>query len=125
MVDATRRERLWKVRNQSRNTSLGDRIRLADTSLSRFVGLLGKKSLRPGTGLWIMPSNGVHTFGMAFSIDVVFLDAKHRVVQLRENLRPFRLTSLNWSARSVLELPVATICASQTEVGDDLELECE
>ncbi len=125
MVDATRRERLWKVRNQSRNTSLGDRIRLADTSLSRFVGLLGKKSLASGTGLWIMPSNGVHTFGMAFSIDVVFLDAKHRVVQLRENLRPFRLTSLNWSARSVLELPVTTIRASQTEVGDDLELECE
>ncbi len=113
---------MFRVCNQTRETSLGDRIRLADTSLSRFVGLIGARTLPPGGGLWIVPSNGVHTFGMLFPIDVVFLDADHRVVGLRENLRPFWLTGLNWRARSVLELPPATIHTSRTEIGDHLSI---
>lgn len=89
------------------------------------MGLLGKRSLAPGSGLWIVPSNGVHTFGMLFAIDVVFLDHDHHVVGLRENLQPFWLTALNWRARSVLELPTATIRASRTQIGDHLELSSE
>jgi uncharacterized protein len=122
---AASRQRFWRVRNKSKNTCLGDRIELADTSLARFLGLLGKRRLPSGSGLWIVPSNGVHTFGMAFAIDVVFLDSDCRVLRVRENLRPFRLTSLDWKARSVLELPLSTIRASQTEIGDYLTLESE
>ncbi len=119
----SRRERLWRVGNLTKKTCLGDEIKLADTSLSRFVGLIGKSRLPPGSGLWIVPSNGVHTFGMTIPIDVLFLDRDYRVVQIRENLRPFRLTSLNWKANSVLELPAMTISESNTEVGDYLMLE--
>ena len=104
---------------------LGDRVVVADTSLARMVGLLGKKSLAAGCGLWIVPSNGVHTIGMMFAIDVVFVDRDYHVVGLRENLRPFRMTTLNWRARGVLELPVCTIRASRTEVGDRLSLEIQ
>jgi uncharacterized membrane protein (UPF0127 family) len=112
-----------RVRNESKSTALGDRVIIADTSLARFVGLLGKKSLAAGCGLWIAPSNGIHTIGMMFAIDVILIDGECHVVGLRENLRPFRMTSLNWRARSVLELPVGTIQASRTEIGDHLSLE--
>ncbi len=115
--------RLLCVRNERKNTALGDRVAVADTSLTRFVGLLGKRSLPPGGGLWIVPSNGVHTIGMTFPIDVIFVNGDHDVVGLRENLRPFRMTSLNWRARSVLELPAGTIQGSRTEIGDHLSLE--
>lgn len=112
--------RMVRVLNASKGMCVGDRIEIADTSLSRFVGLLGRRSLLPGQGLLILPSNGVHTLGMRFAIDVVFLDDARRVLRVRENLRPFRITSLDWRAESVLELPVSTIRAARLEVGDQL-----
>jgi len=112
-----------RVTNQSKGTAIADCIKVADTSLTRFVGLLGNRTLSPGSGLWIVPSNGVHTIGMMFAIDVLFVDGKHHVVGIRKNLRPFRITKLNWRARSVLELPIGTIQASQTEIGDQLLFE--
>jgi uncharacterized membrane protein (UPF0127 family) len=119
------RKRILRVCNVSKDTSLGDHVDVADSSLARLVGLLGKKSLAVGAGLWIMPSNGVHTIGMMFAIDVILIDRHCRVVGVRENLRPFRITKLNWHARSVLEVPVGTIRASRTEVGDHLSLDLQ
>lgn len=115
--------RIVRVLNATRGTCVGESIEVADTSMRRFVGLLGKRSLPAGHGLLIQPSNGVHTLGMRFPIDVVFLDDCRRVLKLRENLRPFRMTSLDWRAESVLELPVSTIRATRMEVGDQLLIE--
>lgn len=101
---------------------LGDQIGVADTSLTRFVGLMGRRSLAPGQGLLIRPSNGVHTFWMRFSIDVLLLDKEHRVLSVYGKLRPFRMTSISWKAASVLELPAGTIAATNTQPGDLLHL---
>lgn len=84
---------------------------------------MGRRSLAPGHGLLISPSNGVHTFWMRFSIDVLFLDREHRVLSVYGNLRPFRVTSLNWKASTVLELPAGTIAATGTQVGDVLQFD--
>lgn len=108
------------VYNRTKETFLAYRVKVADSILSRLVGLLGKRSLRPDSGLWIVPSSGVHTLGMLFTIDVVFLDKNLKVVGLRELLRPFSITSLNLQAESVLELPAHTIIKSRTEIGDQL-----
>lgn len=101
---------------------MGDRIRLADTSLSRFIGLLGRSGLAPGEGLLIRPSNGVHTLFMRFSIDVLLLDKESRVIAAYPHLRPFRLTSINWKAASALEVPCGTIAQTQTQKGDQLHI---
>lgn len=108
------------VYNRTKETFLAYRVKVADSMLSRLVGLLGKRSLRPDSGLWIVPSSGVHTLGMLFTIDVVFLDKNFKVVGLRELLRPFSITSLNLQAESVLELPAHSIIKSRTEIGDQL-----
>jgi len=108
------------VYNRTKETFLAYRVKVADSMLSRLVGLLGKRSLRPDSGLWIVPSSGVHTLGMLFTIDVVFLDKNLKVVGLRELLRPFSITSLNLQAESVLELPAHSIIKSRTEIGDQL-----
>src|SRR5690242_2800558 len=107
--------RVVQISNVTRGTVLGGQIRVADTALSRFIGLLGTSSLDSGTGLLIHPSQGVHTVGMLYPIDVVFLDRQLRVVGLRRSLQPFRMTKLNFRASSVLELPVAAIEESCTE----------
>ena len=101
---------------------MGDRIELADTSLTRMFGLLGKSGLDAGTGLWIKPSSGVHTFFMRFRIDVVGLDRDLKVVKLWRCLAPFRVTSVSLKIQSVVELPCGAIKSSVTQVGDQLEI---
>jgi hypothetical protein len=108
------------VFNRTKQTFLADRVEVADSMLTRLVGLLGRRSLAPGGGLWIFPSRGIHTWGMVFDIDVVFLDRDLRVVALRELVRPFSITSINLSAESVIELPAHTIFKSRTEIGDQI-----
>ncbi len=112
------------VYNKTRETFLATDAYVADGYLSRLVGLLGKtrRWMRPGRGLWIVPSHGVHTFGMLFSIDVVFLDAKKRVVHVEEMVRPFRISAVSLKAESVLELPPHTIFRTGTRTGDELEI---
>lgn len=111
-----------RISNPVRQSVLGDRIGVADTTLTRFVGLMGRGSLAPGHGLLIRPSNGVHTFWMRFSIDVLLLDREHRVLSAYRSLRPFRMTAINWRSSSALELPSGTIAATNTQLGDQLQL---
>jgi uncharacterized membrane protein (UPF0127 family) len=111
-----------RVTNQTRGRPLADRADIADTSAKRRTGLLKHTGLAPGEGLWIVPSEGVHTFGMKFPIDVVFLDRKRRVLKTRPNMTRGRI-ALSLRAHSVLELPAGTLEQTGTQPGDQLELE--
>jgi uncharacterized protein len=110
------------VVNQTRGYTIGDSVEVADTSLTRFVGLLGRRKIDAGGGLWIKPSSGVHTLGMLFPIDVVGLDKDRRVAHLWPRLVPFRITSIKFKVQSVLELPAGTIATLQIQLGDTIEI---
>lgn len=110
------------VRNATRGTLLGDAVEVADTSAKRRTGLLKHESLREGQGLWIVPCEAVHMFGMKFAIDVAFLDKRRKVLKIRKGLGKWRI-AVCLRAHSVLELPCGTLDRSQTQVGDQLELE--
>ena len=97
-------------------------LTIADTLFARLRGLLGKSALSAGEGLWIKPCNGVHTFGMKFPIDVVFMDREKRVVGLAKTLRPNRTSRLYFLASSVIELPAGAIDAADTVTGDRIEV---
>jgi|SRR5579863_4518277 len=111
------------VYNKTKEAFLALRVKVADTILGRLVGLLGKRSLKPEAGVWIVPGNSIHTFGMLFTIDAVFIDKNFKVVGLRELLRPFSVTRPIFRAESVIELPPHTIFKSGTQLGDQLEIE--
>jgi uncharacterized membrane protein (UPF0127 family) len=110
------------LENRTRETLLAEDAIVADTFLSRLVGLLGQRPAwaQARRGLWIIPSRGVHTLGMRFPIDVIFLDRKNSVVHIEENLRPWRVSRVIGNARSVIELPAHTIGESHTEIGDQI-----
>lgn len=110
------------MRNQTRNTVLGDAVEVADTSEKRRVGLLKHARLDPGSGLWIVPCESVHTFFMKFPIDLVYLDKQRKVRKVRHAVPPWRLSAC-LAAHSILELPAGTAEKSGTLRGDELLIE--
>ena len=112
------------VYNKTRETFVATKAKVADGYLSRLVGLLGKTRgwARAGQGLWIVPSHGVHTIGMLFAIDLIFLDTGRQVVHIEEHVRPFRISRVSLKASSILELPPHTVFRTGTRVGDQLEI---
>lgn len=112
------------VYNKTRETFVATEALLADSYLRRLVGLLGKtrRWAQLGRGLWIVPSRGVHTIGMLFPIDLIFIGKDKEVVYTEEYVRPFRISKVSLKAASVLELPAHTIYRSGTKIGDQLEI---
>jgi uncharacterized membrane protein (UPF0127 family) len=106
------------VYNLTRECFLNLGVTLADTSFARLKGLIGRLRLRSSEGLWVVPSSGVHTFGVLFPLDLIYLDDRCRVIKVIEYFPTFRIAPLKIKAASVLELPPHTIYSSQTQPGD-------
>lgn len=111
------------VYNQTKETFLALRVNVADSVLGRLIGLLGRKSLKPDSGVWIVPANSIHSIGMLFTFDAVMIDKDFKVVGTRELVRPFRIVWPKRRAESVIELPAHSVFRSRTEVGDQLLIE--
>jgi hypothetical protein len=97
-------------------------VDVADTSETRRTGLLKHERLEPGTGLWIVPCESVHTFFMKFPIDLVYVGKDKKVRKVRHAVPAWRM-SMCLSARSILELPAGTAKQTQTQPGDQLIFE--
>jgi uncharacterized membrane protein (UPF0127 family) len=109
-----------QISNLTRRTVLATSLEVADTGEKRNKGLLGRKALAPGGGLWITPCESVHTFFMKFPIDLIYLDRKQQIKKLRHAVPAWRMSAC-LSAHSILELPAGTIRNTQTDYGDTLE----
>lgn len=112
---------LFRAINITRKVTLAEQGVVADTSAARRTGLLRHSGLGPGEALWIVPCECIHTFGMKFAIDAVFLSKQRTVVKIVPCLRKRRI-AFAW-AHSVIELPAGTIATTNTRVGDQLVLE--
>ena len=107
--------------NVSRNTTVSDRCQFANSVFKRMVGLLNRRVFAQGEGLLLDRCYGIHTIGMRFPIDVLFLDKELRVIRTVPALPPFR-TCVVKQAVYVLELPVGSIQRSQTTAGDQIQM---
>jgi uncharacterized membrane protein (UPF0127 family) len=83
---------------------LGLEVPVAITRPSRLLGLALLPRGRAGSGLLIPRCRSVHTFGMRFRLDLLFLDADGRVIELRRGVPPRRFVRCPGAA-AVLELP--------------------
>lgn len=92
---------------------LGRRVPVAVGRRARLLGLAGLERRWAGDGLLIPSCRSVHTFGMRFALDLVFLDADLRPVSVRRAVRPGRI-AFSARARAVLEIPAADATASRT-----------
>ena len=101
---------------------VADNVAVADTRATRAVGLLSRSGLNPGEALWIVPSRGVHTWWMRFTIDVLALNESGVVVDRVPGLKPWRIRLPRRGTAGVLELPEGAIAATGTEVGHRIQL---
>ena len=113
--------------NQTRQAFLATSLAVADSHFTRLRGLLGMSAhdFGSGRGLWIVPCRGVHTLGMSFPIDVVYLDPSNTVVHVQNELQPWRFAPIRMQASSVLELPCHMAAETKTAVGDKIEITSE
>jgi uncharacterized membrane protein (UPF0127 family) len=93
-----------RYRGLERTVVIGLEVAVATTPLSRLLGLALLSRRRAGAGLLIPSCRSVHTFGMRFPIDLIFLDPGGRVIGLRRGVPPCRVVRCP-AADSVLELP--------------------
>jgi len=87
----------------------------------RMRGLLGRRDLPVGEGLLLRPAPSIHTWFMRFPIDVLFLDADLRVLDVIPELEPWRVAARR-GARAVLELPSGEAARRGVRTGDPLKL---
>ena len=111
--------------NVTRDVRLTQCGRIGDNFYTRLVGLLRDRALEHGDGLWIIPCNSIHSIGMRFIFDAVFLDKNLRVVHLVREMKPWRISKMVFSAHSVLELPAGLISQTGTELEDQFEMRTE
>jgi uncharacterized membrane protein (UPF0127 family) len=109
--------------NLTRDVKVATKANIANNPWLRLKGLLGTKTLSLGQGLLIEPCQSIHTFFMAYPIDVLFLDRHRRVIHLYKSLPPNRISRIVRRAYSVIELPSGTIEQTGTEIGDLLKTE--
>ena len=83
---------------------LGARVPVASSLRARLLGLALLDRAEAGAGLLIPRCRSVHTFGMRFALDLLFLDPEWRVIELRRAVPPRRMARCA-GATSVLELP--------------------
>ncbi len=111
------------VRNQARETVIGEAIEVADTAVRKVKGLLGRECLEDGQGLLFKKCSSLHTFFMRFPIDIIFVDKDLKVLKLSCGVTPFKLVAAPLRASFAIELPANAIARSETRLGDTLWFE--
>jgi uncharacterized membrane protein (UPF0127 family) len=97
------------------------RCEVAERTIARMRGLLGRDGLGPGEGMLIKHAPSVMTFFMRFPIDVVFVDKTYKIVKIVHSLGPWK-TAAARKAVAALELPAGTAAALHLEPGMTLRL---
>jgi len=119
---------LVAARNETRGTVLADDVEVGAGFMAKLFGLMGRRSLPAGHGLWLPGDNGIHMFFMRFPIDAIFVgreaaDGSRPVVAARAGLRPWTgIVPLIRGADGVVELPVGTVVRTGTERGDSIRI---
>ena len=111
-----------KIFNKSKETIVAERVEIADTVVSRLIGLLNRPSLSTEEALIITQCRSIHMFFMKFPIDVLFIDKNNVVIGVVKEIQPFRMSPYFFKASKAIELAAGTVKKTKTEVGDFLEI---
>ena len=98
------------------------KVEIADNAFKRFLGLMGRRRLDSGRGLFLTPCNSIHMCFMRFAIDAVYVDKNYRIKKIVRGLRPWIGLSMCLGAFGVLELPAGDADKFNLEVGQSFNV---
>lgn len=103
------------------------RVIRAETWWAKGWGVLGRRFLPPGEGLWLPGVGSVHTVGVRFPLDLLFLNAKMQTVRAASSVPPGRWLVRASGAAHTLELGAGTLAAAGIKLqhGDHWRVESE
>src|SRR3989338_11225945 len=107
------------IKNLTTNKVIAVTSKVANSTLSRSLGLMFSKPQQTALVLKF-PSERKISLHMAFvfyPIDVLFVNKKNEITDLKENFRPFTAYNSGKSAMYAIELPAGTIEKSKTKIG--------
>jgi uncharacterized membrane protein (UPF0127 family) len=107
--------------NERTSKAVATMVEIAATRSTRRRGLLGRDGLDQATAMLLAPCGSVHTVGMRFAIDVVFVDRQGYAVKVVHNLRPWRI-ALAAHGRAVIEMAAGSLGEEEVLPGDRLYL---
>lgn len=111
-----------KARNIRTGQTIIETMRRSSGIFSKLIGLLFTKELPEGHGMWLVPCSSIHTFGMRYAIDVIYLNKKQKVIKLVKQLEPNRFAPFSFQTRSIVEIPAGALDRLDIAVHDDLEM---
>lgn len=111
-----------KIYNSTQNSIISENTKMADNFFSRSIGLLSRKTLPESESLVIKPCCSIHTFFMRFDIDVLFIGANGKIIELYENVKPWNVLPIHLNSKYVVELPTGCISDKNIQKGDEIIL---
>lgn len=112
------------IYNLTKNYQIPYQVIEAKSVIGRLKGLLGT-SKSYGKVLYIRPCSGIHTFGMQYPIDAVFMDKNKTVSRIFPALKPNKITKINRFDKAVLEFPAGSVSKFSIQIGDKLSIKCD
>lgn len=112
-----------RILNKSKQTIISQQTKIADSILSRLIGLLERSSIDPQEALVITHCRAIHMFFMRFSIDVIFVDKNNRAIGLIARIKPFQISPYFFRSHYAIELPPGKIQETKTTLGDVIAFE--
>ncbi|MHC1717118.1 MAG: DUF192 domain-containing protein [Acidaminococcaceae bacterium] len=109
------------INNISKKIAIATEAKIADNFITRLKGLLGTDHLKEGSALIIRPCNGIHTLGMKYSIDVIFIDKSDKVIKIVSDMPSRKISTCN-NASYVIETPSGVIRMTNTTIGDIISI---
>lgn len=113
----------WLYRDAADPCLLAGRVRVA-VGIDALRGLLGRTGMEPQEGLYFPDAifGALHSIGMRFHFDALYLDRRGRVRRVLPGVRPGRLCPWDLRTAAALELPAGTLAATGVAVGDEVRL---
>lgn len=112
-------ENTHSLYNKTKGSLLIKQLNIADTFVSRFLGLMGK-TVEPTEGLLIKPCNSIHCMFMKIPIDVIFVNEDNKVVHKILNMKPWTLSPIIKTSKYVVESPIGRF--TDVNIGDEIEI---
>ena len=110
-----------RIFNKTKVCNISLQAEFADTFLSRLIGLLGRTTVGEEEGIILSPCNSIHTIGMRFPIDAIFLDQNNKVCHLIINMNRFKISPIVKNASKVIEIQSGKIKKLNVQMNDELE----